>query len=176
MYRYATNNAYIGFKRIVHDALHPGADAPPIANASTWFPSDPSLAPSTSTRNTRAHANGQPTSAATDAEDDDDDDVAIASERISIKCPLTLLPYKDPVTSSKCPHSFEKAAILDMISKSAGRVGHEKAVQCPVCERVCILYCFFPYPAPTASLVDYPICPPPPFFHPSSLASRGSRY
>ncbi len=124
---YATNNTYIGFKRIVHDALHPGDDAPPLANPSTWFPTDAALLPSTNTRS-RARADGDG--------DDDDDDLAIASERISIKCPLTLLPYKDPVTSSKCPHSFEKAAILDMIARSAGRLGGEKAVKCPVCEMV----------------------------------------
>lgn len=141
----------------MHDAQHPGDDAPPLANASTWFPADPTLATSTSTRNTRAHANGHPTTAAAGAEDDDDDDLAIASERISIKCPLTLLPYKDPVTSTKCPHSFEKAAILDMISKSAGRVGGEKAVQCPVCERVCSLLLFSLTMLPQRRLVDCPI-------------------
>jgi len=66
----------------------------------------------------------------------------VASERISIKCPLTLLPMKDPVTSQKCPHSFEKEAILSMINASevrvggtgrAGTQGGQKAMQCPVC-------------------------------------------
>ncbi|KAI9878598.1 MAG: hypothetical protein M1830_000458 [Pleopsidium flavum] len=135
--RYATNNDYIGFKRIIHDALHPGDDAPPLPNASTWFPSSSPSLPSTRTRG--AHVNNPNAS----DDNDEDDDLAIASERISIKCPLTLLPYKDPVSSTKCPHNFEKAAILDMIARSAARVGGsnrrgvddgEKAVQCPVCE------------------------------------------
>ena len=70
-----------------------------------------------------------------------DDELAVASERISIKCPITLLPMKDPVTSTKCPHSFEREAILSMINASDVRVGGsegrgaviQKAMQCPVC-------------------------------------------
>lgn len=73
---------------------------------------------------------------------EDDDDLAVASERVSIKCPLTLLPMKEPVTSQKCPHSFEKGVILDMINRSditlegSGRRG-VKALKCPVCVVVC---------------------------------------
>jgi len=150
---YTTNNCYIGFKRIVHDALNPGDDAPPLPNPSTWFPADPALHPSTNTR-TRAHANNA----------DADDDLAIASERISIKCPLTLLPYKDPVTSTKCPHSFEKSAILDMIARSAGRVGGERAVKCPVCEMVRNtfphLYTYMPLFPPHQTGPPPPLRPP----------------
>ena len=131
---YAANNDYIGFKRTIHDALHPGDDAPPMPNASTWFPESPRTV-NTTTRN----AGRQPAGA------DDDDDVDVLSERISIKCPITLVPMKDPVTSTKCPHSFERSAILDMLDRSAIRVGGsnrrgvqdgQKAVQCPVCEMV----------------------------------------
>ena len=73
---------------------------------------------------------------------DDDEDLIVASERISTKCPLTLLTMKDPVTSQKCPHSFEKEAILSMINASDVLVGGngrrgaplgQKAMQCPVC-------------------------------------------
>ncbi|KAI9682375.1 MAG: hypothetical protein M1817_000429 [Caeruleum heppii] len=140
--RYATNNNYIGFKRMVHDAQHPGDDAPPVPHAETWFPhsNDP---PSTAqaqaqapplTRNRRNRIQ--------DAIDDDsgDDDLAIASEKVSLNCPLTLRPFKKPVTSKKCPHSFEEEAILEMIEKSNVRIGGtakrgsgERAVQCPVC-------------------------------------------
>ena len=80
------------------------------------------------------------------ADADDDDDIDVLSERISIKCPITLVPMKDPVSSTKCPHSFEKSAILDMLNQSVIRVGGsnrrgaqngQKAVKCPVCEMVC---------------------------------------
>lgn len=58
-----------------------------------------------------------------------------------MKCPLTLLPFRDPVTSTKCPHSFEREAIYDMIARSgfqipppSGRGGRRiRAVKCPVC-------------------------------------------
>ena len=103
-----------------------------MPHASTWFPSE---SPDPSHPTTRAAA------AAGDAIEDDDD-LAVASERVSIKCPLTLLPMKEPVTSQKCPHSFEKGAILDMINRSditlegSGRRG-VKALKCPVCVVVC---------------------------------------
>jgi SUMO ligase MMS21 Smc5/6 complex component len=77
------------------------------------------------------------------AENGDDDDIEIEGEHISLKCPLTLLPFKDPVTSKKCPHSFERNAILPMIQSSEARVGGvrrgegERAVKCPICEQVC---------------------------------------
>lgn len=138
--RYATHNNYIGFKRIVHDALHPGEDAPPVPHADTWFPEYPHATGSDdpTARNTRnrSGAGGGPSA------DDSDDDIAIEREKTSLKCPITLLPFKDPVTSKKCPHSFEKEAILSMISQSGARVGGirrgegERAVKCPVCEKV----------------------------------------
>jgi hypothetical protein len=53
------------------------------------------------------------------AEEDDDGDVEIAAERVSLRCPITFLPFKDPLTSRKCPHSFEKDAILDMLRLSS---------------------------------------------------------
>ncbi|KAL2044665.1 hypothetical protein N7G274_002439 [Stereocaulon virgatum] len=127
-HRYASHNDYIGFKKIVHDAHYPEDKAPHMPHASTWFPSE---SPDPSHPATRAAA------AAGDAIEDDDD-LAVASERVSIKCPLTLLPMKEPVTSQKCPHSFEKGAILDMINRSditlegSGRRG-VKAMKCPVC-------------------------------------------
>lgn len=133
---YASHNNYIGFKRTVHDALHPEDEAPPMPHASTWFPTSPTSAPNTATR-TRVRAKARRLT--------EEQELAIAREKISIRCPLTLLPFRDPVTSSKCPHSFEKEAILDMIEQSDARIGGTgrrgdkgvKAVQCPVCEMVC---------------------------------------
>lgn len=73
-----------------------------------------------------------------------DDDIAIEREKVSLRCPLTFLTFKDPVTSTKCPHSFERTAIEDMITKSSYMLtlprGHPRQgqrgryVKCPVCE------------------------------------------
>ena len=130
---YAQNNDYVGFKKLVYDAQFPGDDAPPMPHASTWF-SDHT--PDSSNPNTH----GAQATAGSEAPANDDD-VAVASERISIKCPITLLPMKDPVTSTKCPHNFEREAILSMINASDIRIdgngtrgaGGKKAMQCPVC-------------------------------------------
>ncbi|KAI9834104.1 MAG: hypothetical protein M1819_003389 [Sarea resinae] len=135
--RYAQHNDYIGFKKILHDARNPGEDAPPLPNPSTWFD-----APSSSEVGGRGRASRRRDA---NENDDGDDDVAIARERISIRCPLTQQPFKDPVTSRKCPHSFEREAIMEMISRSKVKVGGsgrrgardgEKVVQCPVCEQM----------------------------------------
>ena len=95
-----------------------------------------------------------------DDDEDEDDEVAIAREKTSLKCPITLLPFRMPVTSRKCPHSFEKEAIFGMINHSGARLGGAggrrrgdpgfagagdwgvQAVKCPVCEQVRFM-CFF---------------------------------
>ena len=138
---YASHNDYIGFKKMVHDAHYPEDSAPPMPHASTWFAVEADDGPSPETRSAAAAANASA-----------DDDLAVASERISIKCPITLLDMKDPVTSQKCPHSFEKAAILDMIRMSEDTLPgtRQKAIQCPVCTVVC---CSISYAIPS--------CPPP---------------
>ncbi|KAL2861480.1 zinc-finger of the MIZ type in Nse subunit-domain-containing protein [Aspergillus pseudodeflectus] len=148
--RYSENNSYIGFYRIIHEAKHPGDDPPPVPHASTWFShlEDPN-ARSAKRRNSSSALTRRNTrqqrqrNASTDS-----DDLAIERERISLKCPLTLLLFKDPVTSTKCPHSFERAAITDMIlrsgmtipapaeSGSGGRPRRARAVKCPVCSEV----------------------------------------
>lgn len=69
----------------------------------------------------------------------DSDDVAIERERISLYCPITLVRFKDPVTSTKCPHSFEHNTIMDMIMRSRpmpGGPARVKAVKCPVCSNL----------------------------------------
>ena len=134
--RYASHNDYIGFKRLLHDANHPGPDAPPLPNSTTWFPGSRSPDPSQS--------NGIRYNRDQNSADDDESDIEVASERISIRCPLTLLPMKEPYSSRKCPHSFEREAILGMIQTSGTflgpggrRAGGEKSMKCPVCEVVC---------------------------------------
>lgn len=155
--RYSTNNTYIGFYRMVHDAKHPGNDIPPLPHASTWFrhlegaagsnngtPREGSESDGDNDSGPRAHSI-QPKHEGNENENDDEEEegeeeLEIASERISLKCPLTLLTFQEPLTSTKCPHSFEKQAILDMISHSPTTVppsdggrNRVRAVKCPVC-------------------------------------------
>jgi len=124
--RYATDNDYRTFRRFVHDAKHSHMeDAPALAHERTWFEEGTAPQPGMTTRGAAA-------------DNDDDDDLAIAKETISTKCPLTLREFQDPLTSTKCPHSFEREAIMELIDSpmntvrlGPGRTGL-KAVQCPV--------------------------------------------
>ena len=124
--RYASHNDYVGFKKIVHDAHYPGEEAPPMPHASTWFGESGS---------TQLSSNNGPRG----TQPDEDDDLVMASERISVKCPITLTEMKDPVSSTKCPHNFEKQAFLEMVNNSDLRIGNDgrrnlgtKAMRCPV--------------------------------------------
>ncbi|KAF2181059.1 hypothetical protein K469DRAFT_713930 [Zopfia rhizophila CBS 207.26] len=122
-WRYSKNNAYIGFKRMLHDAQH-GDNGPPLPHPDTWFTERGSPTPGvTAVQNT----------------ENSDDDLVIDKATISDRCPITLQKFKEPYTSNKCPHSYEKEAILQMIRGSGARIGGtgirghgERAVQCPV--------------------------------------------
>ncbi|KAF2472621.1 uncharacterized protein BDR25DRAFT_284171 [Lindgomyces ingoldianus] len=121
--RYAKNNDYIGFKSMVHDAKN-GDNGPPLPHADTWFTERGSPAPGIT-----ATQNGA----------DEDDDLVVDKATISTRCPITFQKFQEPVSSKKCPHSFEKHAILDFIRRSNVKIGGgpgrgqgEKAVQCPV--------------------------------------------
>lgn len=127
--RYAKNNSYIGFKAVVHDAKY-GDDGPPLPHPDTWFTD-----------------RGSPALGVTATQEgaEDDDDIVIDKATVSVRCPITFQQFKEPYTSKKCPHSFEKTAILEFIRRSNQRVGNsgprglgEKAIQCPVqgCEQV----------------------------------------
>ncbi|KAJ5221244.1 uncharacterized protein N7469_010131 [Penicillium citrinum] len=143
--RYASNNSYIGFYRTVHDSKFNGDEAPPLPASSTWFShledtNGDGVSTSQgdgSSRQTRRTRNQREASPA------DSDDIAIERERVSLRCPLTLLPFRDPVTSTKCPHTFEREAIMDMISRSnlftpnaQGRGRRLRAAKCPVCSNL----------------------------------------
>ena len=118
--RYTENNDYVEFRRVVHDARNQDSDVP-LPHASEWFPEGDVPAPGITAR-PRANAN----------EEDDDDDIAIERTTISTKCPLTLQEFKNPLSSKKCTHSFERDAIMELITASRG------PVQCPVpgCQQV----------------------------------------
>ncbi|KUJ12282.1 uncharacterized protein LY89DRAFT_652687 [Mollisia scopiformis] len=114
MQRYADHNDYKGFKRQVHDAQHTGQDKPPLPRASAWFPEE----------------NGG------NAEESDDE-VIIESSTTALKCTFTLQYFEVPYSNNKCPHTFEKTAIVDYINvqgttfvEANGQRGVKKA-NCP---------------------------------------------
>jgi hypothetical protein len=128
--RYAKDNDYVNFKGIVHSSRFPDGEVE-LPHASAWF-----------TANGAAPQPG--VTGAGGEEDDEDDDIQIQRTKTSTKCPLTLREFEEPVTSSKCKHSFEASAIMEMIQLSSetvggqparrggGSTGGEKAVRCPV--------------------------------------------
>lgn len=59
-------------------------------------------------------------------DEDEDSDLEIAQEKQSYQCPLTMKIFETPVTSTVCPHSYEKLAIEDYLKQSGGKAG------CPV--------------------------------------------
>lgn len=95
--KYGINNDYIGFKRLWHDAAH-GSDGKPLPDASKWF-----------------SRNGG------EGEQDEDDDLIVAEEHMDIHCPLSMAVMKDPYTSKKCKHTFEKDSIVQFLRSQAGR-------------------------------------------------------
>lgn len=107
--RYAYNNDYAGWKREVHDNQDPQGEGAPLADARLWFAAEEGR---DQTGPPQKRARGEDN-------DDSEDDIEISRERLSYKCPITLLPFEDPVTSTKCKHSYEKEAILDMLRTSA---------------------------------------------------------
>jgi SUMO ligase MMS21 Smc5/6 complex component len=118
--RYAQDNDYIHFKKMVHDARY-GDEGPPLPHADTWFTEQ-----------------GIPALGVTETQGDNDDDIIVDRANISIRCPLTFQQFKEPYSSKKCPHTFEKNAIQTYIRNARVLRGEEKVVQCPVpgCEQV----------------------------------------
>ncbi|KEF52516.1 uncharacterized protein A1O9_11358 [Exophiala aquamarina CBS 119918] len=110
--RYASNNEYRGWKRIWYDANNPGESAPPMPDGSLWFAAEEGREFEIASQ--RAPHAGE--------DGDSDSDLEIAAEKVRLKCPITLLPYQNPVTSANCNHSYERDAILDMLRTSSDHV------------------------------------------------------
>jgi hypothetical protein len=109
------NNAYKGFKSAVHDALHPGDNAPPLPKASKWFPQDPADSPS--------HANDP-----NEEEDEQsEEEIYILGGKTDYKCPLTLQVLKEPYTNNKCKHTFEKERIIEYINEQGATFTQSQA-------------------------------------------------
>lgn len=122
--RYSQHNTYVGFYRMVHDAKNPGDDGLPIPHHSAWFANEEGanrcyVPPGSQARRNRQHRGSA--KASEEEEEgcqDESSDVEIARERISIKCPITFLPFTDPLTSTKCPHSFDRPGIMEMLRRT----------------------------------------------------------
>jgi hypothetical protein len=115
--RYARNNHYRDFKRIVHDAKF-AEEGPALGDEETWFTEAGLPAPGIT--NTQR------------GDFDDGDDIVMNKAKISTRCPITFQEYKEPYTSIKCPHTFEKVAIIEMIRAQRG------GIECPIpgCSKV----------------------------------------
>ncbi|KAF8429802.1 zinc-finger of the MIZ type in Nse subunit-domain-containing protein [Tirmania nivea] len=110
--RYGTVAEYKEFRRSIWETQHQGEPMPPTKH---WFP--PETRQKHQPTSTSASASTpRPTSAT--PEPDDDSDLEIESAKQSFNCPITLRPFTHPVTSSACPHSFEKVAIGPMLAQA----------------------------------------------------------
>ncbi|KAI1437096.1 hypothetical protein GGR50DRAFT_140750 [Xylaria sp. CBS 124048] len=107
--RYATDNDYIGFKRMWWDAVH-SLDHKPIPDSSKWF-----------TSNTAGGEDGEE-----EDQEEEEEEVVIAQEHISIYCPLSMVIMDEPYTSTTCKHSFNKSAITMFL-----RSQPNQTAQCP---------------------------------------------
>jgi hypothetical protein len=102
--RYAHNNDYKGWYSVLYESKTPEDKRPPIPNENLWFAAEEGRS-TTLLSQTNSNGNGE----------DGDSDLEIESEQTRYRCPITLLPYVDPVTSNTCGHSYEKEAITDML-------------------------------------------------------------
>lgn len=55
----------------------------------------------------------------------DDDEIEVSS-RLTLTCPVTLLPLTDPVRNPRCGHTYSRNGIQSLISN------HAYSIQCPV--------------------------------------------
>ncbi|TGZ85667.1 hypothetical protein EX30DRAFT_337997 [Ascodesmis nigricans] len=105
--KYGQSKDYLNYRQQLWEAQYPNK---PLPKDSFWF------------------------SGTANAESDSDDGLEIANEVREYKCPLSLQPFVDPMTSRKCPkHSFSKASIKDYFTTSNRGVARNAwSVNCPV--------------------------------------------
>ncbi|KAJ3788390.1 hypothetical protein GGU10DRAFT_115247 [Lentinula aff. detonsa] len=96
--KYAKNETYKNFKQSIYEIEHPGVAMPPVTEFMPKEPGDVS---------------------------DDDDDLEMGAVTQDYKCPLTLRPLENPVTSEICGHSFSQDAIRGLFD------GFRGAKKCP---------------------------------------------
>jgi len=121
--RYSQNPTYAEFYKMKHYAQNSSENPPPLPHHSMWFAVQEGRNSQRSTggtqRGTQRDADSEPEDHSDlQAIDDEDTEIQVASENRSCKCPLTFTWFEHPVTSTKCPHSFEKTAILEVINAS----------------------------------------------------------
>lgn len=62
----------------------------------------------------------------------EDDELVVERAAVSYKCPLSRTWLVDPVTSSKCGHSFSRAAILEVFQTNLRSQAETGVIKCPV--------------------------------------------
>ncbi|KAJ5005617.1 E3 SUMO-protein ligase nse2 [Colletotrichum sp. SAR 10_66] len=114
--RYALNNDYAGFKKLLHDAVH-GDSGPTLPNAKRWFDDEGNpVMP----RMAGAAQNVKDEGGAADDEDEDED-LVIAGEIRDYRCPLSMQELKEPFSNRVCNHTYEKQWITEMLNKAPNR-------------------------------------------------------
>ncbi|KIK69615.1 hypothetical protein GYMLUDRAFT_254920 [Collybiopsis luxurians FD-317 M1] len=91
--KYAKNETYKNFKQSIYEIENPGQAMPPVTEFMPKESGDDS---------------------------DDDDDLEMGAVTQDYKCPLTLRPLEDPVTSDVCGHSFSRDAIREYFGNDQG--------------------------------------------------------
>ncbi|KAF8631792.1 hypothetical protein AX17_005007 [Amanita inopinata Kibby_2008] len=87
--KYAKNDQYVRFKENIYEVLHPEQPMPPVTQLIPREDGD---------------------------DEDDEDDLEIGGTTQVYKCPLSLTPLLDPLTSAVCGHSFSAEAIRGYFS------------------------------------------------------------
>ncbi|BEI94176.1 uncharacterized protein CcaverHIS019_0606350 [Cutaneotrichosporon cavernicola] len=98
--KYKTNENFISFRIAVWEVRHEDEPFPPMSH---WLPRE-------------------------EGDDDDDDDFEVGGTTQRYTCPITLVAYKNAVTSKTCQHSYSKDAIMEIITNARKS---NRAARCP---------------------------------------------
>ncbi|KAK9452178.1 zinc-finger of the MIZ type in Nse subunit-domain-containing protein [Limtongia smithiae] len=119
--KFKDNQSLQQFRKMIWDAKYGGdgndddedAELPPVKD---WFDAAGQILSITEIREKMREVN-------------EDDDIVVAGEKRSLNCPVSLQLYEDPVTSTVCPHSFSKNAIMQLFLQGRHRIN---SIECPV--------------------------------------------